>query len=709
MKQETVEVNVGGKTVRLETGRMARQADGAVVLWVEGTVVIATAVASKTIKPGTDFLPLTVDYQERAYAAGKIPGGFFKREGKPSEREILNSRLVDRPIRPLFPEGFYYDTQVIASVVSADRSGVTDVMAVVAASAALTISDIPFHDPMGAVRVGCIDGNFVINPDLEQQEKSSIDLVVAGTADAIMMVEGKASEVSEELFLEAIRTAHNACQPIIAAQIELQKKAGKVKRSLPPVPVRPELMDRIRQGGKESLSAVLVMSDKKAREDKTSEIRSTLSKELFPDGFKDAHEEKEFSTGFHDLERELLRAMVLDQGIRADGRKTTEIRPITIEVGILPRTHGSALFTRGETQSLSVATLGTSDDEQRIDALEGESTKRFMLHYNFPAFSVGEVKPMRGPGRREIGHGNLAERALLPILPSREAFPYSIRLVSDILESNGSTSMATVCGGTLAMMDAGIPIKAPVAGIAMGLIKEGDRVAILSDILGIEDHLGDMDFKVTGTDSGVTAVQMDIKIKGITLEIMKKALDQAREGRIHIMGKMKASMPSVRATMSPYAPRILTIQVKQDKIREVIGPGGKMIRSITEKTGVKIDIEDSGLIRVASADEEAARKAIEMINQIVAEAEVGKIYLGKVKTVADYGAFVEIMPGTTGLCHVSQLEPRRVEKVTDVVNEGDDIVVKVLEVDRQGKIRLSRKEAIAEEGEGREHRSVAKS
>ncbi len=708
MKQETVEVNVGGKTVRLETGRMARQADGAIVLWVEGTVVIATAVASKTIKPGTDFLPLTVDYQERAYAAGKIPGGFFKREGKPSEREILNSRLVDRPIRPLFPEGFYYDTQVIASVVSADRSGVTDVMAVVAASAALTISDIPFHDPMGAVRVGYIDGNFVINPDLEQQEKSSIDLVVAGTADAIMMVEGKASEVSEELFLEAIRTAHNACQPIIAAQIELQKKAGKVKRAIPPVPVRPELMEKIRQGGKEPLSAVLVMSDKKAREDKTSEIRNTLSKELFPDGFKDAHEEKEFSTGFHDLERELLRAMVLDRGIRADGRKTTEIRPITIEVGILPRTHGSALFTRGETQSLSVATLGTSDDEQRIDALEGESTKRFMLHYNFPAFSVGEVKPMRGPGRREIGHGNLAERALLPILPSKEAFPYSIRLVSDILESNGSTSMATVCGGTLAMMDAGIPIKAPVAGIAMGLIKEGDRVAILSDILGIEDHLGDMDFKVTGTDSGVTAVQMDIKIKGITLEIMKKALDQAREGRIHIMGKMKASMPSVRATMSPYAPRILTIQVKQDKIREVIGPGGKMIRSITEKTGVKIDIEDSGLIRVASADEEAARKAIEMINQIVAEAEVGKIYLGKVKTIADYGAFVEIMPGTTGLCHVSQLEPRRVEKVTDVVNEGDEIVVKVLEVDRQGKIRLSRKEAIAEEGEGREHRSAAK-
>jgi polyribonucleotide nucleotidyltransferase len=708
MKPETVEVIVGGKSVRIETGRMARQADGAVVLWIEGTVIIATAVASKTIKPGTDFLPLTVDYQERAYAAGKIPGGFFKREGKPSEREILNSRLVDRPIRPLFPEGFYYDTQVIASVVSADRSGVIDVMAVVAASAALTISDIPFHDPLGAVRVGYIDGNFVINPDLEAQEKSIIDLVVAGTADAIMMVEGKASEVSEELFLEAIRTAHNACQPIIAAQVELQKKVGKAKRQLPPVPVRPELMDRIRSGAKDSLTEILVMSDKKSREDRTTEIRNALCKELFPEGFKDSQEEKEFSTGFHDLERELLRAMVLDRGIRADGRKTTEIRPITIEVGILPRTHGSALFTRGETQSLSVATLGTSDDEQRIDALEGESTKRFMLHYNFPAFSVGEVKPMRGPGRREIGHGNLAERALLPVLPSKEAFPYSIRLVSDILESNGSTSMATVCGGTLAMMDAGIPIKAPVAGIAMGLIKEGERVAILSDILGIEDHLGDMDFKVTGTDAGVTAVQMDIKIKGITLEIMKKALDQAREGRIHIMGKMKASLPSVRETMSPYAPRILTIQVKQDKIREVIGPGGKMIRSITEKTGVKIDIEDSGLIRVASADEEAARKAIEMINQIVAEAEVGKIYLGKVKTVADYGAFVEIMPGTTGLCHVSQLEPRRVEKVTDVVNEGDEILVKVLEVDRQGKIRLSRKEAIAEEGDAREHRAAAK-
>ncbi|MCL4486010.1 MAG: polyribonucleotide nucleotidyltransferase [Nitrospirae bacterium] len=708
MKPETVEVIVGGKSVRIETGRMARQADGAVVLWVDGTVIIATAVASKSIKPGTDFLPLTVDYQERAYAAGKIPGGFFKREGKPSEREILNSRLVDRPIRPLFPEGFYYDTQVIASVVSADRGGVTDVMAVVAASAALTISDIPFHDPLGAVRVGYVDGHFVINPDLEQQEKSTIDLVVAGTSDAIMMVEGKASEVSEDLFLEAIRTAHNACQPIIAAQVELQKRIGKAKRQLPPVPVRPELMDRIRMGAKDSLTEILVMSDKRAREERTTEIRNALAKGLFPDGFKDAQEEKEFSTGFHDLERELLRAMVLDRGIRADGRKTTEIRPITIEVGILPRTHGSALFTRGETQSLSVATLGTSDDEQRIDALEGESTKRFMLHYNFPAFSVGEVKPMRGPGRREIGHGNLAERALLPVLPSKEAFPYSIRLVSDILESNGSTSMATVCGGTLAMMDAGIPIKAPVAGIAMGLIKEGDRVAILSDILGIEDHLGDMDFKVTGTDAGVTAVQMDIKIKGITLEIMKKALDQAREGRIHIMSKMKASLPSVRENMSPYAPRILTIQVKQDKIREVIGPGGKMIRSITEKTGVKIDIEDSGLIRVASADEEAAKKAIEMINQVVAEAEVGKIYLGKVKTVADYGAFVEIMPGTTGLCHVSQLEPRRVEKVTDVVNEGDEILVKVLEVDRQGKIRLSRKEAIAEEGEAREHRAATK-
>ncbi|MGC8528613.1 MAG: polyribonucleotide nucleotidyltransferase [Leptospirillia bacterium] len=706
MKPVTVEVAVGGKTVRIETGRMARQADGAAVLWVEGTVIIATAVAAKTVKPGTDFLPLTVDYQERAYAAGKIPGGFFKREGKPSEREILNSRLVDRPLRPLFPEGFYYDTQVIASVVSADRSGVTDVMAVVAASTALTISDIPFDDPLGAVRVGYVDGQFVINPDIEIQERSSLDLVVAGTADAIMMVEGKADEVSEELFLEAIRTAHVACQPIISAQRDLQKKIGKAKRPLPKVPVRPELMEKIRSGGREALSGILVVSDKKVREEKTSEIRGNLAKDLFPEGFADPMEEKEFSNGFHELERELMRAMVLDRGIRADGRSTTEIRPITIEVGILPRTHGSALFTRGETQSLSVATLGTSDDEQRIDSLEGESHKRFMLHYNFPAFSVGEVKPMRGPGRREIGHGNLAERALIPVLPSKDDFPYSIRLVSDILESNGSTSMATVCGGTLAMMDAGIPIKAPVAGIAMGLIKEGDRIAILSDILGIEDHLGDMDFKVTGTDVGVTAVQMDIKIKGITLEIMKKSLEQARLGRIHIMGKMKEALPSVRSQMSPYAPRIMTIQIKQDKIREVIGPGGKMIRSITERTGAKIEIEDSGVIHVASADEEAAKKAIEIIHQIVAEAEVGKIYLGKVKTVAEYGAFVEIMPGTTGLCHVSQLEPRRVEKVTDVVNEGDEIVVKVLEVDRQGKIRLSRKDAIAEEGEGREKRSA---
>lgn len=709
MKPVIVEVAVGGKTVKIETGRMAKQADGAAVIWVEGTVIIATAVSAKTVKPGTDFLPLTVDYQERAYAAGKIPGGFFKREGKPSEREILNSRLVDRPIRPLFPEGYFYDTQVITSVVSIDRSGVTDVMAVVAASVALTLSDIPFHDPMGAVRIGYVDGAMIVNPDLDQQEKSVLDLVVAGTSDAIMMVEGKAQEVSEELFLEAIRTAHQACQPIIAAQLELQKLVGKPKRQAPPAPVRPELMVKLRDVAGKAVADILLVPEKKLRDEKISEVRAGLVKSLFPEGFRDSAEEKEFSTAFHDLERELLRAMVLDRGIRSDGRKTTEIRKITVETGLLPRTHGSALFTRGETQSLSVATLGTSDDEQRIDALEGESTKRFMLHYNFPAFSVGEVKPMRGPGRREIGHGNLAERALLPVLPSKESFPYSIRLVSDILESNGSTSMATVCGGTLAMMDAGIPIKAPVAGIAMGLIKEGDRVAILSDILGIEDHLGDMDFKVAGTDHGVTAVQMDIKIKGITLEIMARALAQAREGRTHIMGRMKEALPAVRENMSPFAPRILTLQIKQDKIREVIGPGGKMIRSITEKTGVKIDIEDSGIIRVASSDEEAARRAVELIQQVVAEAEIGKIYLGKVKTVADYGAFVEIMPGTTGLCHVSQLEARRVEKVTDVVNEGDDIVVKVLEVDRQGKIRLSRKEAIAEEGEGRERRGSAPS
>lgn len=702
-----VETVVGGKTVRLETGRMAKQADGSALVWADGTVVIATAVSSKVSKPGIDFLPLTVDYQERAYAAGKIPGGFFKREGKPSEREILNSRLIDRPLRPLFPDGFFCETQLIASVISIDRGGISDVMAVVASSTALYISDIPFMNPVAAVKVGFVDGKFVVNPTLDEQEKSSLDLVVAGTRDAIMMVEGQGNEISEEVFLEAIDLAHKSIIPLIEAQEKLRTMVGKEKRPLPAVPIPPGVMDMVQSMGLAPLRDALKIAVKQERQERTDQILSEIKAKILQTPSDEAVspvEEREVANAFHELERRIMREMILDHKIRADGRGLSDIRPITIEVGILPRTHGSALFTRGETQSLSVATLGTSDDEQRIDALEGESTKRFMLHYNFPPFSVGETKPMRGPGRREIGHGNLAERALKPVLPPRESFPYSIRLVSDILESNGSSSMATVCGGALAMMDAGIPIKAPVAGIAMGLIKEGERVAILSDILGLEDHLGDMDFKVTGTEKGITAVQMDIKITGITVGLMREALQKAREGRFHIMEKMKAALPSSRNTMSPYAPRILTLKIKQDKIREVIGPGGKVIRGITEKTGVKIEIDDSGLIQIASTDEVAAQKAIDMINQIVEEVQVGKIYLGKVKTVADYGAFVELFPGTTGLCHISQLEDRRVEKVSDVVSEGDMILVKALEVDRQGKIRLSRKEAIAEVGAEREVR-----
>ena len=701
-----VNVSVGGKNIRLETGRMAKLAGGSATVWADGTVVLATAVSAKSMKPGIDFIPLTVDYQERAYAAGKIPGGFFKREGKPSEREVLNSRLIDRPIRPLLPEGYFYETQLVASVISIDKGGVADVMAVIAASTALYLSDVPFHSPIGAVRLALVDGSYIVNPTLEEQAKSQIDLVVAGTRDAIMMVEGQASEVSEDVFLKGIALAHEAILPIIEAQEKLRALAGREKRPIPANPIPMDTVATIRERFGSELDQAMVLSGKQERQDAVDKIFSHVREVFLPgDVAPTPAQEKDLSNAIHEVERLTLREIVLEKKIRADGRGLTDIRPITIEVGLLPRTHGSALFTRGETQSLSVATLGTSDDEQRIDALEGEYTKRFMLHYNFPPFSVGEAKPMRGPGRREIGHGNLAERALRPVVPSKEAFPYSIRLVSDILESNGSSSMATVCGGTLAMMDAGVPIKAPVAGVAMGLIKEGDRVAILSDILGVEDHLGDMDFKVTGTLQGITAVQMDIKISGITLSLMKEALEQARQGRLHILAKMNETLSATRDVMSPFAPRILTLKIKQDKIREVIGPGGKVIRGITEKTGAKIEIDDSGLIQIASVDESAAQRAVEMINQIVEEVEVGRIYLGKVKTIADYGAFVELFPGTTGLCHISQLADHRVEKVLDVVSEGDMILVKALEVDRQGKIRLSRKEAVSEVGDGREVRS----
>lgn len=688
-----VELDVAGRRLRLETGRMAKQADGAVLATYGENVVLATAVSSQTVKPGTNFLPLTVDYQERAYAAGKIPGGYFKREGRPSEKEVLTSRLIDRPIRPLFPEGYYYDTQVIASVLSADKTGTTDVMAITAASAALAVSSIPFEHPVAGIKIGRVNGQFALNPDLEVLETGELNLVVAGTADAVMMVEAGASQLPEAVMIEAIELAHAEIKKILQSIVELRHKAGKPKRQVTVQQVDPALVEQVRQLATEPMRQAILIPDKQARQERLDAIRDEVAEKLKSDD--DPKRVQLVSLAFHQIEYDEVRNSILDKRVRADGRGVSDIRPITCEVGILPRTHGSALFTRGETQSLVVATLGTMEDEQRIDALEGEYTRAFMLHYNFPPFSVGEAKPLRSPGRREVGHGALAERALRAVIPTKDAFPYTLRIVSDILESNGSSSMASVCGGTLAMMDAGVPIKAPVAGIAMGLIKEGDRVAILSDILGLEDHLGDMDFKVTGTKNGITALQMDIKIGGITPALMKEALEQARVGRLHILDKMLQAISAPRTNLSAFAPRIFTMKIKQDKIRDVIGPGGKMIRSIIAECGVKINVEDTGDISIASADEASAKKAMDMIGQLTAEVEIGKVYLGTVRKIMDFGAFVEVLPGTDGLVHISQLAHHRVKAVSDEVKEGEQVLVKVLEIDKQGKIRLSRKEAMA--------------
>jgi len=686
-----VELEIRGKQLILETGRMAKLADGAVTARYGDTVVLATAVSSKVARTGVDFLPLTVDYQERAYAAGKIPGGFFKREGRPSEREILSSRLIDRPLRPLFPKGYYFDIQVIASVLSADLGNVSDVLAITAASAALTISDIPLKDPVAAVRIGRIEGHFVTNPSFEEIEKSDLNLVVAGTQDAVMMVEGGAHELSEQAMIDAISLAHAEIKKILQVILKLRELAGKPKRDVVQKTADPALLESVKSKSLNRVEEAVLVPNKSAREEQLGDILKGVIKEI---NTPEADRTREITEIFHELERNAVRQMILNKGVRADGRNSSTIRPISCEVGILPRTHGSALFTRGETQSLAVVTLGTADDEQRIDALEGESTKTFMLHYNFPPFSVGEARPMRGPGRREIGHGALAERALRPVIPSREAFPYTLRIVSDILESNGSSSMATVCGGTLALMDAGVQIKAPVAGIAMGLIKEGSQTVILSDILGLEDHLGDMDFKVTGTRQGVTALQMDMKIAGITEALFREALEQARVGRLHILDRMAESLSAPRAELSLLAPRIFTMHVKKDMIGKVIGPGGKVVRGIVEATGVKIDIQDDGTILIASADAEAAKTAMEMIGKITEDVEVGKTYKGKVVKIMDFGAFVEILPGVDGLVHISQLAEHRVNRVQDEVNEGDEILVKVLEVDKQGKIRLSRKDVL---------------
>ena len=689
--KHVIDIELAGRRLTLETGRIAKQADGAIWATYGDTVVLATAVASQTAKPGVDFLPLTVDYQEKTYAAGKIPGGYFKREGRPSEREVLTSRLIDRPLRPLFPEGYYFETQVITSVLSADKTGVSDVIAITAASAALAISSIPFNGPIAGVKIGRVNGQFVVNPDLESLETSDLHLVVAGTADAVMMVEAGANELPEATMLEAIELAHSEIKKIVAKIEELRTLAGKPKREVKQEPIDAGLAEQVRKLVAGPIREAILIPNKSARQERLDQVLAETLAALKSD---EPNRDRHVKIIFHGLEYTEVRNMILEKRVRADGRGPSDIRPITCEVGVLPRAHGSAVFTRGETQSLAVVTLGTTDDEQRIDALEGEYMRTFMLHYNFPPFSVGEARPLRSPGRREVGHGALAERALKSIIPGKDKFPYTVRIVSEILESNGSSSMATVCGGTLALLDAGVPIKEPVAGIAMGLIKEGNQVLVLSDILGLEDHLGDMDFKFTGTKNGVTALQMDIKIGGIDSALMREALAQAKAGRLHILGCMAQALTAPRTKLSAFAPRIFPMKIKQDKIRDVIGPGGKMIRSIIAETGVKINVEDTGDVTIASSDEASAQKAIDMIKRLTEEVEVGKIYLGTVRKIMDFGAFVEVLPGTDGLVHISQLAHHRVKAVTDEVSEGDQIQVKVLEIDKQGKIRLSRKEAM---------------
>ncbi len=687
---QRVEMALGRHTLSIETGRMAKQADGAVLVRLGETVVLATACAQKEPRAGVDFLPLTVDYRENTYAGGKIPGGFFKREGRPNEKEILTSRMIDRPLRPLFPEGYACETQVVGLLLSADMENDSDTLSIIGASTALVISDIPFENAVAAVRVGYWDGQCVVNPSTtDLKTKSQLNLLVAGTEDAIVMVESGASEIPEAVMVQALTEGHAVIKKIVALQKELRARVGKPKRALVRKELDPALVREAEAALAEPLLEAMRTKGKLEMYARMKRVRDEYMASL-PE---DQAEKRASVPAIYDAVREkLLRKEILENSRRLDGRRFDEIRGIRSEVGVLPRTHGSALFTRGETQALVTVTLGTSEDSQIIDTVqEAEYRKRFMLHYNFPPFSVGEVKFLRGPGRREIGHGALAERALREMLPSEEAFPYTIRVVSDILESNGSSSMASICGGTLALMDAGVPLKSAVAGVAMGLVKEGERWAVLSDIAGEEDHHGDMDFKVAGTRTGITALQMDIKIGGITPEIMARALEQARQGRLHILDRMAEALAAPRPDISTYAPRILTIKVPVDKIRDIIGPGGKMIRSIVERTGCKIDVEDDGRVSIASVDEAAARKAIAIIEELTATAELNKTYLGKVVRVVDFGAFVEILPGTDGLLHVSEMAHHRVKDVRTEVKEGDQILVKVVSIDPSGKIRLSRK------------------
>ena len=690
------EITWGGRKLVIETGKIARQADGAVLVTYGDTMVLCTAVAQKTPKVGIDFFPLTVNYQEKTFAAGKIPGGFFKREGRPSEKETLTSRLIDRPIRPLFAKGFQNETQVICTVLSHDLDNDPDVVSLVGTSAALTLSGIPFMGPIGGARVGYVDNQFVLNPTPEQLENSQLDMIVAGTNAAVLMVESEANQLSEETMLGAVMFAHSEFQPVIQAIIELAQECAKEPWIVPEPPAEKEaLRVRLKDAAEDSLREAYRETVKQARVEKVSAAKAAAIEAM------DVTEDEAKLMGglLKDLEKHIVRGNILETGQRIDGRDTKTVRPIVAEVGILPRSHGSSLFTRGETQALAVATLGTGQDEQIIDALEGEYREHFMLHYNFPPYSVGEASFLRSPGRREIGHGKLAWRAIHAVMPTKEAFPYTIRVVSEITESNGSSSMATVCGTSLAMMDAGVPIERPVAGIAMGLIKEDSGFAVLSDILGDEDHLGDMDFKVAGTSTGVTSLQMDIKITGITEEIMQAALAQARGGRIHILGEMAKAIDSARDDVSSNAPRITTISIPKDKIREVIGTGGKVIREICEVTGAKIDIDDDGTIKVAAVDGDAGQAAIDWIKNIIAEPEVGVIYTGKVVKVVDFGAFVNFLGARDGLCHISELAQERVGKVTDVVNEGDSVKVKVLGIDDRGKVKLSMKVVNQETGE----------
>jgi polyribonucleotide nucleotidyltransferase len=692
---EKVEIDVDGKTISLEAGDLGRQAGGTVIVRSGDTMVLVAATMASKPREGIDFFPLTVDYREKTYAAGKIPGSFFKREARPGELETLTCRLIDRPIRPLFDDGFMNETQVICMVISHDQENPADVIALTGASAALLISDIPFNNPIAGARIGRVGGNFVFNPTYEESEGSDLSLLMAGTSDGIVMVEAGSKELSEDVMIDALAFGHERIKKIIEIQEKLRGLLGKQKAPVQKKEVDQELQGKANDLVRAKLESAMEIAGKQERTDAIKALRDTLEAELNSEGCADM--KSDLGNLFHDIEKDVVRTLVVDKGYRVDGRGLTDIRPISIQPGFLPRTHGSAVFTRGETQALVTTTLGTSVDEQRMDSLEFKGTKRFLLHYNFPAFCTGEVKFMAGPGRREIGHGMLAERSLAPILPTKEDFPYTIRIVSEILESNGSSSMASVCGGSLSLMDAGVPIKAPVAGIAMGLIQEGDRSAILSDILGSEDHLGDMDFKVAGTREGITALQMDIKIGGLDKELLARALAQAKEGRLHILGEMDKALSETRKEMSEYAPRIVTIKVPKDKIRDVIGAGGKVIRGIIEQTGVSIDINDDGIVSIASTDKKASQAAIDIVESIIEEVEVGKIYLGKVKKIVDFGAFVEILPGTDGLVHISQICDRRIKSVSDEIQEGDEIKVKVIDVDQQGKVKLSRKEALKQE------------